>query len=75
MDENRQLEKTYELTKENNEMLKSIRRSQKMTKIFRIGYWVVVIGIAVGAYVFIEPYIGGLIGTYNEALENFNSIR
>ncbi len=51
------LERTYQLTEENNDMLKSIRRSGRFSLALRIGYWAVIILLSVGAYYVIQPTI------------------
>ncbi len=50
------LEKTYEIAKENNGLLKSIRRSNRISSILRVAYWVIIIGLSIGAYYFVQPY-------------------
>ncbi len=68
-------EETLSLTRENNEMLKKIRRGQKMTQIFRVVYWVIIIGASVGAFYFIQPYIEKFTGAYLKGTANFSSIK
>ena len=71
------LEATYSLEKENNKMLHSMRRSLFMARIMSIVYWLVVIGISVGAFYFVQPYVNQLMKTYgsvNTALKNFQNL-
>ncbi|MDB5238996.1 MAG: hypothetical protein JWO00_331 [Candidatus Parcubacteria bacterium] len=58
------LERTYAIAEENNGMLKSIRRTGRLALLARILYWVVILGVSVGAYYFIQPYINQLVGIY-----------
>lgn len=51
------LEQTLDLAKENNEMLRKVRRVQKMTIFFNFLYWFLIIAIAIGALYFIQPFI------------------
>ena len=51
------LQNTFELAEENNKMLRHIRRSQKIASFVRIVYWLVIVGIGVGAFYFLEPYL------------------
>lgn len=49
-------EKILELTEENNELLKKVRRNQKLTWNFRVVYWIIIIAAALGFfYVFKSP--------------------
>jgi len=66
------LKRALELSEENNEMLRSMRRSMRIGIIFRTIYWVVVIGIAVGAFYLIQPYVDGVTEMYSGFRENLN---
>ena len=68
------LEDTFALAQENNKMLHSIRRSMVLARLMTFVYWVLIIGSAVGAYYFIQPYIDQLIGIYGGAQSNLDSI-
>ena len=68
------LNKAVGLAEENNQMLHSMRRSQRWSSIARAIYWVFIIGSAVGAYYFIQPYIDQMMQLYGSAsdvLKNF----
>lgn len=58
------LKKTLELTQENNDMLRSIKRGMFWSKIIRSVYWIVVIGAAVGVYYYIQPYLDNAVNAY-----------
>ncbi|MFA7285749.1 MAG: hypothetical protein WC011_02790 [Candidatus Paceibacterota bacterium] len=51
------LEKVYELAEENNEMLHKVRSVQKRAFLFQIIRWTVIIGISIGAFYFLQPYV------------------
>jgi len=68
------LNKSASLAEDNNKMLHSIRRSMRLASFVRIIYWVLIIGSAVGAYYFIQPYIDQLIGVYGGTKSNLNNI-
>ena len=63
------LERTYKLAEENNEILKSIRLSNRVSLAMRIIYWVVIIGISFGAIYFIQPYVNFLSSTISGSKE------
>jgi hypothetical protein len=58
------LERTHKLAEENNEILRSIRRSNRISIAMRLLYWVVIIGISLGAFYLIQPYIEAVTGAY-----------
>jgi len=68
------LEETFVLTQENNSMLRSMKRSMRWARIMRIIYWVIIVGVSVGAYYFIQPYINQLLGVYSGAKSNFDNV-
>ena len=72
-DEKEILKKTLELAQENNKMLHSIRRSMTWGRILRIIYWVIIIGVGIGAYYYIEPYIDTAIGAYGSVKGDLKS--
>ncbi len=51
------LENTYALSEENNKMLHSMRRAQKIASFMRVMYWIVIIAITFGSYYFLQPYV------------------
>jgi len=58
------LNKSLEVEKDNNEMLKKIVRNQRLTNIYRVVYWGIIIFSSVGAYYFIQPYLSSVVNLY-----------
>jgi len=56
------LERIYSLEKENNEFLHSIKRRLRINTAIKILYWVVIIGLSLGAFYFVQPYVDLLKG-------------
>jgi hypothetical protein len=69
------LERTYKMTEENNEILKSIRRNARLSTAMRIIYWVVILGLSFGAYYFIQPYIETLMGISGQIKDNVGGVQ
>ncbi|MFA6353474.1 MAG: hypothetical protein WCW93_00900 [Candidatus Paceibacterota bacterium] len=59
------LEETYRLTEENNHMLRKVRNVQRWSVFWSSLKIVLVIGIALGLFYFLEPYIEKMISLYN----------
>ncbi len=55
---------SLELAKENNIILKKLRHGQRVSIIMRIVYWVVILAIAFGSYIFVGPYLKSLLSFY-----------
>ena len=70
------LERTYKLAVENNEALKAIRRTTRFGTVMRVTYWVILIGLSVGAFYFLQPYVDfirGFGGDQNGSSQNSTS--
>jgi len=55
------LERTHALAVENNHILHSLRRSDRLSLVFRIFYWVVILVVSFGSYVVIQPFLKSFI--------------
>ena len=66
--EREMLDRVLELSEQNNKMLKKMERMARWSTIFRIIYWSVIIGTAIGLFYFMQPYI-------DEAKEAYGSVR
>ena len=68
------LNKSVSLAEDNNKILHSMRRSQRLSSIMRAVYWILILGSAVGAYYFIQPYIDQLTEVYSGAKADLNNV-
>jgi len=59
------LEKSVALAEDNNEILHKMRRSMLWGRVMSVLYWTLIIGSAVGAYYFIQPYLNAMLGVYD----------
>jgi len=64
------LKRVAELSEENNDMLRSMRRAMRFARFMSILYWVLIIGSAVGAYYFVQPYVDMVTGAYGDTKES-----
>lgn len=65
-DNSESLKEILELSRENNKMLKKQMSVMRWSRAFSVAYWVVIIGFALGAYYYIQPYIEGVLGIYQD---------
>ncbi len=69
------LKKTYELSIENNRMLRRIRRGHIVGIIFKILVFIVITGVGIWVYVYIlQPYLEQIIGTYTNVQGEIKNI-
>ena len=65
-EEKSMLERSLKLSEENNKILHSMRRSARISSIMRYVYWVIIIGLSLGAYYLIQPYVNTLLHIYGQ---------
>lgn len=68
------LEKTYNLAKENNGMLTSMRRAQLIGRFVRVAYWLIIIGIGSFALKALQPSLEKLQGLAGGASTNYSAL-
>ena len=68
------LDEMYHLTLENHDILRSIRRSERVATAFRFIYWLVVLGALGGAYIYISPLIDSLSKNKDKIESSFNQM-
>jgi hypothetical protein len=59
------LEETFQLAKENNKMLHKVRNVQKWATFWQSLKVIIIIGVAVGAFYYLEPYLNSMLNLYN----------
>ena len=65
------LKKILALGEENNDILRSMKRSIRIGHAMSFVYWIFIIGSAIGAYYLIQPYIDQIQGAYGGAKNTF----
>ncbi|MHB8651744.1 MAG: hypothetical protein ACYC8S_01255 [Minisyncoccota bacterium] len=63
------LDEVVALSRENNEILRAMRRRQRVGGVVRAVYWLVILGSMVGAYYYFQPQMQSVIDLYNRALQ------
>ncbi len=74
-DDKELLEKTFELAQENNQMLHSMRRSMRFGTFLRAIYWILILAGVVGSYIYVQPLIGSLLQSYQQAMGGFEDVK
>lgn len=69
------IDELFELTKENNKILRKLRSSQRWASITRLLYWLVIIGLSVGAYYYVEPYLKQMMNVYSQGVTTLDKIQ
>ncbi len=60
------VEEIHKLVKKNNRMIKRMYDAQRRASFFRFLDWIIIVILAVIAYIYIEPYIGQLEDMYTK---------
>ena len=58
------LQKLTKLTEENNKILLKMQRNARWLNFFSIIKWIIIIGLTVGSYIVVQPYINPIIDMY-----------
>lgn len=67
------LRRSISLAEENNDILRSIRQSMRLARLMSLIYWMFIIGSAIGAYYYAQPYIQQFTGLYNSAQNDLST--
>jgi len=70
----RRLRETRQLAEDNNELLRKVYGILWRGRVFRILYWVIIIGVAIGAFYFLEPYLDQANTLYGSFQEQLNAV-
>lgn len=60
------LARTFEYAKENNKILRSMRRSMRVGSFLRVVYWLIAFGVAVWLYYLLQPFLNALMSVYGD---------
>ena len=74
-EEHELLKKSADLAEENNDMLRKMQRSIRLGQTMTLVYWIFIVGGAVGAYYFIQPYLNQImstLGSYGATTSSLN---
>lgn len=74
-EERKMLSEALSLAKDNNQLLKKIRRNGMWGNIWRIAYWVIILGLSFGAYYFIQPYVDQFGDIYSGFKGDVNTVQ
>lgn len=69
------LEHTLRIVEENNKMLRRVRGVQKRAALMSLLYWIFIIGAAIGAFYFIQPYINKVEQIFKEFSDTLSSFQ
>ena len=68
------LQENLELAKENNSILRKLRSAQRWQQITRAVYILIIIGVTLGAFVYLQPMIERVTGIFGKSSSDDMSI-
>jgi len=74
-EERKLLQNTFNLAEENNKMLRKVRGIQKAQAFFSVLKWIVIIGVAIGAFYFLQPYIDNVLKFIQDSSASLNQLK
>jgi len=52
------------LAEDNNKILHGMRRNARIARVWRIFYWLIILGTGVASYYYLQPYINSMTQAY-----------
>ena len=74
-DERELLDRILDLSEENNKILRKMQRANRIATVFHIIYYVVLVGVAIGAFVYLQPYIDSIMKSYSSFRGAFEQLQ
>jgi hypothetical protein len=65
MSKEKELEQLLKITKEDHKILNGLQKSARISRVFSILYWILIIGSISGVYYYIQPYLNILLDLYH----------
>lgn len=63
------------ISRETNELLHKINTAQKWARFFRIFYWLVIIGLSLGLYYYLQGPLEQLLGSYKGLIDGVDKVQ
>jgi len=60
------LKQNLAVSKESLKILKKVHRTQVLGRLFKMLYWVIIIGGVFGAYYYLQPFVSNFIETWQK---------
>ena len=74
-EEKQLLQKTYDLAEENNKILHKLKSANTRSAFFRWVYWIIIVGVSIGAFYFLEPYIKAATNVYKGLQTEISNVK
>ncbi len=68
------LRENLELAQENNKILRKMQRGARWGRFFKFLFWLVIIGASMGTYYYLQPFLNGLLETYESVVSGVGKI-
>ena len=69
------LRRVEALAEENNDLLRKSLRRGRIGTAFRFLYWLIIAGISIATYYYVQPYITKMIPLVNTAVDEINTVK
>jgi len=73
-EEKQKIDRALELAEDNNLMLRKMIRNMRWGRLFRTVYWVIIIGISIGALYYVQPYVDQIVNVYGNIQDATKSV-
>jgi hypothetical protein len=73
-EEKQKIDRALELAEDNNQMLRKMIRNMRWGRLFTTVYWVIIIGISIGALYYVQPYVDQIMSAYGNIQDASKSV-
>ncbi|HEY9586379.1 MAG TPA: hypothetical protein VJJ27_01925 [Candidatus Paceibacterota bacterium] len=71
--DDQKLQRILDLSESSNSILRSIKRAMWLGRVMHVLYWLVIIGVSIGAFWYLKPYINQIEQLYSGLKSGVNS--
>ena len=74
MEMNEKLNRILKIVEEDHKLIRKMYKAQRMRTVFRIIYWALFIGISLGTYYYVQPYLVRLLDVYDSIFQDLGQV-
>jgi hypothetical protein len=74
IEDKKKIDRALALSEENNKILKTLLRNMRWGRLFKTVYWLVILGVSVGAFLHFQPYIDQFVQGFDSFQKAFSDV-
>ncbi len=74
IEDKKKIDRALALSEENNKILKTLLRNMRWGRLFKTMYWLVILGVSIGAFLHFQPYIDQFVKGFDSFQQTLNRV-